>query len=227
MPDSSPGSTEPERITAHHLVERARRLARIAPRPTEPPPRRWSDGDLQAELGRRGVPEKYATAAWAKCRITKALREYVDDLPGRIERGEGLLLLGSVGTGKSSSAGLVCQEAIRRDIGLRWWYVPDLIPALADRTHGEYVYRKCVETPLLVWDDFGVQGLRDWQLGLLDRVVEGRYRRDRPMIVTTNLTRQALQDPSLARMNDRWSERRFVATIAGESMRSDWRTRNA
>jgi len=172
---------------------------------------------------RRGVPEKYADAEWAKCRVRAPLREYIDALPRNVADGRGLLLLGSVGTGKSSSAGLLCQAAIRAEIGFRWWYVPDLIPRLADRQHGEYVAKQCISTPLLVWDDFGVQGLRDWQLGLLDRVVEGRYRRNRPMVVTTNLTRKALEDPSLARMNDRWSERRFVLTIAGESMRRDWR----
>lgn len=158
--------------------------------------------------------------------MRKGLGDYVEHLPERIENGEGLLLLGSVGTGKSSAAGLVCRAAVRADIGVRWWYVPDLIPRLADRQHGEHVARQCIQTPLLVWDDFGVQGLRDWQLGLLDRVVEGRYRRNRPMLVTTNLTRQALEDPALARMNDRWSERRYALTIAGESMRSDWKRDN-
>lgn len=172
------------------------------------------------------MPEKYAAAVWAKCRIRDALRAYVDNLEENVEQGAGLLLLGSVGTGKSSAAALVCQEAIRKGIGLRWWYTPDVIPRMSDRQHGEYVVRKQIETPLLIWDDFGVQGFRDWQLGLLDRVVEGRYRRNRPMIITTNLTRKSLEDPSLARMNDRWSERRFVATIAGESMRGTWKDTN-
>jgi DNA replication protein DnaC len=209
-------------ITVSHLVARARRLAQRAPRPTEPPPRVWSEDELLGELRRSGVPDKYAEASWEQCRAKKALRAYVDGLEGFVEQGAGLLLLGPVGTGKSSAAGLICQEAVRRNIAVRWWYVPDVIPKMSDRQHGEYVIRKQIEAPILVWDDFGVQGFRDWQLGLLDRVVEGRYRKNRPMIVTTNLTKGALEDASIARMNDRWAERRYTATLSGESMRRTW-----
>ena len=182
-----------------------------------------SGGEIRSELGRAGVPPKYAAAEWEQCRAADPLREYTGKIRHHRDRGEGLLLLGPVGTGKSSSAALVCGAAVHAGLSVRWFYVPDLVPLLADRDTVAHNMRLCTQADLLVWDDFGVEGLRDWQIGLLDRVVEARYRRDRPMIVTTNLARKSLEDPSLARLNDRWSERRYVITISGESMRRTWR----
>ncbi len=124
------------------------------------------------------------------------------------------------------AAALVCGAAVHAGLSIRWFYVPDLVALLAARETLNHTLKLSMAADLLVWDDFGVEGLRDWQIGLLDRVVEARYRRDLPMVVTTNLSRKSLEDPSLARLNDRWSERRYVVTISGDSMRSTWRDRN-
>lgn len=185
-----------------------------------------SGGEIRSELGRSGVPPKYAAAEWEHCRAAGPLRDYVADIRAHRDRGEGLLLLGPVGTGKSSSAALVCGAAVHAGLSIRWFYVPDLVPLLAAKETLNHTLRLSMDADLLVWDDFGVEGLRDWQIGLLDRVVEARYRRDLPMVVTTNLARKSLEDPSLARLNDRWAERRFVVTISGDSMRKTWRDRN-
>ena len=183
-------------------------------------------GEIRAELGRAGVPPKYAAATWEDCRAADPLRDYVRDLPKHRQRAEGLLLLGPVGTGKSSAAALVCAAAVPAAMSVRWFYVPDLVALLADKATLNHTLKLSMAADFLVWDDFGVEGLRDWQIGLLDRVVEARYRRDLPMVVTTNLARKSLEDPSLARLNDRWAERRFVVTISGDSMRKTWRDRN-
>lgn len=185
-----------------------------------------SGGEIRSELGRAGVPPKYAAAEWEHCRAAEPLREYTGKIRHHRNRGEGLLLLGPVGTGKSSSAALVCGAAVHAGLSVRWFYVPDLVALLASKETLNHTLKLSMAADLLVWDDFGVEGLRDWQIGLLDRVVEARYRRDLPMVVTTNLSRKSLEDPSLARLNDRWSERRYVVTISGDSMRSTWRDRN-
>ena len=141
-----------------------------------------SGGEIRSELGRAGVPPKYAAAEWEQCRAADPLREYTGKIRHHRDRGEGLLLLGPVGTGKSSSAALICAAAVHARLTVRWFYVPDLVPLLADRDTVAHNMRLCTQADLLVWDDFGVEGLRDWQIGLLDRVVEARYRRDRPMV---------------------------------------------
>jgi len=175
-------------------------------------------------LLRAGVPERYAEAVWRKAKAQAALLEYTNNVLKHVADGAGLLILGPVGTGKSSSAGLVCREAIKQGLSVHWDYVPDLIAELNDRTKADHVFRRAVVADIEVWDDFGVGGLQDWQIGLLDRIVERRYSRSKPMIVTTNLSKTTLtQTDELQRMVDRWLERNFVVTVSGMSMRKTWR----
>lgn len=213
-------------MTTADLLARVEEVRRKQPPLTATRPRRLSGGEIRSELGRAGVPPKYAAAEWEQCRAAEPLSEYTGKIRHHRNRGEGLLLLGPVGTGKSSSAALVCGAAVHAGLSIRWFYVPDLVALLASKETLNHTLKLSMAADLLVWDDFGVEGLRDWQIGLLDRVVEARYRRDLPMVVTTNLSRKSLEDPSLARLNDRWSERRYVVTISGDSMRSTWRDRN-
>lgn len=189
----------------------------------------WSSGRgrelLRRSLTGFGVPPLYATATWDECRAGKALREYTDRLASHMASGRGLMLLGPVGTGKSSAAGLVAQEVVKLEKRVIWWYVPDLLAEMREPREARAIVKASSGVDVLIWDDFGVAGLPEWQIGMLDRIVENRYQRQKPMIVTTNLSRQALEDPALARINDRWAERRFVVTIGGESMRRTWRDR--
>lgn len=187
-----------------------------------------SDGELRAELHRAGVPERYSGATLEDCRVRVALEEYLAKLDSHLTNGRGLLLAGPVGTGKSSAAGIVCKEAVRLGKTIAWWYLPDLFQILGGRDWqsqdlARLTIQRSIGADLLVWDDFGVAGLPEWKIGLLDQIVEGRYRRDRPMLVTTNLSKKSLEDPALARLNDRWAERRFAIVISGESMRRTWR----
>jgi DNA replication protein DnaC len=172
------------------------------------------------------VPDVYAKAEWSKCNARKPGEEYAKDLAKYKEQGRGLIVMGDVGTGKSSLAGLLCGEALKLDLTVRWVYVPDLVSDLADKTIAREVMRSAVASDIEVWDDFGVGGLQGWQIGLLDRIVERRYQWNRPMIVTTNLGRKTLVEnasPDLRRLVDRWREKGFLITMSGESMRRTWR----
>lgn len=138
--------------------------------------------------------------------------------------GRGLLLMGPVGTGKSSAAALICKSAVMAHRTVLWQYVPDLIDSLTNKAQARQdVIRRAGQADLLVWDDFGVRDMADWELGFLDQIVERRYREFRPMVITTNLTATDLRgDTRLLRITDRWRERtaREAVTLSGESMRN-------
>ena len=196
----------------------------------EPTPERqidWRSGNgqklMSRLLGSAGVPKLYQKAEWEKCRAEAPLREYARQMRRNVAQGRGLLILGPVGTGKSSAAGLVCRHAVTLDLSLLWVYVPDMLALLREPKEFRDLVARSKRADVLVWDDFGVTGVADWQIGSLDRIVEHRYREMKPMIVTTNLAREDLETEALERLNDRWSERRFVVTISGDSMRKDWR----
>lgn len=131
------------------------------------------------------------------------------------------MILGPVGTGKSSTAGILARAAVEADLVVRWEYVPTMLDAVEDRRSRREVFDRQRSADLLVWDDFGVGGLTEWQVGLIDRVVEHRYSRLKSMIVTTNVSLELLRtDPLLARFIDRWRQRTRPLEIGGRSMRT-------
>lgn len=170
-------------------------------------------------LARCGVPEKYGHAVVEKCMARAALQQYLDRLPAEIASGSTLILHGNPGTGKSSAAGVICRESLKAGFSVAWFATADLIDALASYEHRKQAMARAGRMDLVVLDDFGVGGLGDREIGLLDRVVELRYQRTKATVVTTNYSLKTLAAPELSRIMDRWRERPRKIALVGESMR--------
>ena len=184
-------------------------------------------------MRRGGIPEAYLEADWGRVR-SLAVYEWAAAINARTYSradasprqprfaGRGLLLLGPVGTGKSSAAALACRAAVKGGRSVLWQYVPDLIDELSDKPAKRADAVRRAAADLLVWDDFGVRDAADWELGYLDQIVERRYRDFKPMVVTSNLTATDLAtDTRLQRIVDRWRQRTAcdMVVLSGESQR--------
>lgn len=175
-------------------------------------------------LRRAGVPDLYGDASWANVAHAKrSLTTYAKSIEERVRLGEGLFLAGPVGTGKSCAAGLIARSAVMRDIAVVWQHVPDVIGKITT-PEGKHQLWRASAAELLIWDDFTLAGLTDWQVRELDRVVERRYSSRRSMVVTTNVTQAAMEAPEVRRMADRWGDRCQWVTMSGESLRRGWKT---
>lgn len=202
------------------------RVVAQGPSPTsEPAPVDWTTGEgrerLDFWLRHASVPDEYRDVAYDRCRVENEVRAFNATLDVRCGRGEGALILGPVGTGKSSTAALVVHEAVKRKMSARWTYVPDLCDLMLN-TYKRQEYRAMQVSPdVLVWDDFGVRPFSEFEIGVLDQIVEARYRMKKTMIITTNLTMDVLRgDPKFARMVDRWRQRNEAWVITGASQRT-------
>ena len=67
-----------------------------------------------------------------------------------------------------------------------------LLPALMAGTN---IFPAFAATPLLILDDFGMERGTEYGLEQVYSVIDSRYRSRRPLIVTTNLTLQQIQNP--------------------------------
>ena len=127
--------------------------------------------------------------------------------------------------GKSIFAGCIANALMEKEISVCMTnfalILNDLAASFKDRN--EYIARLC-SFPLLILDDFGMERGTEYGLEQVYNVVDSRYRSGKPLIVTTNLTLEELQNPedtAHARIYDRLTEMCCPVCITGENFRKD------
>ena len=158
-----------------------------------------------------------------KCPQMCYAREYVECWELMKAENHGLILWGSVGTGKSYFAGCIANALMEKEVSVCMTnfalILNDLAASYKDRN--EYISRLC-SFPLLILDDFGMERDTEYGLEQVYNVVDSRYRSGKPLIVTTNLTLEELQNPedtAHARIYDRLTEMCCPVCIMGENFR--------
>lgn len=77
---------------------------------------------------------------------------------------------------------------------------------------------------LLILDDFGVERHTEFAQELMYHIINGRYNRRKPMVITTNMTLQQLKNPgslSEQRLHDRILEVCVPVCFDAESLRRE------
>ena len=93
--------------------------------------------------------------------------------------------------------------------------------AASCKDRNEYIARLC-SFPLLILDDFGMERGTEYGLEQVYNVIDSRYRSRKPVIATTNLTLEELQNPedtAQARIYDRLTEMCTPVRITWENFR--------
>ena len=137
----------------------------------------------------------------------------------------GLLLWGSVGTGKSFLAGCIANALMEQEVPVRMTNFARITNELNSSFSGRnaVVDRLC-RYPLLIIDDFGMERGTEYALEQVYNIVDSRYRSQKPLIVTTNLTLDEIrhpQDTAHARIYDRILEMCVPISCIGASLRKE------
>lgn len=154
--------------------------------------------------------------------ITAAMKNYVKHFQKFKSEGKGLLLYGTVGTGKTYHAACIANALIDEGYSVRMTNFTRITNALfSAEDKNEYIdaLNKC---SLLILDDLGVERNTDYMLEQVFNIVDARYRSGLPFIVTTNLSAQELkktEDIKLTRIYDRILERCHPVRVEGVSRR--------
>ena len=158
-----------------------------------------------------------------KCPQMEKARRYVERWEQISTGNYGLILWGEVGTGKSYFAGCIANALMEKEISVCMTnfalILNDLAANFKDRN--EYISRLC-SFPLLILDDFGMERGTEYGLEQVYNVIDSRYRSRKPLIATTNLTLEELQNPedtAHARIYDRLIEMCTPVCITGENFR--------
>ncbi len=168
---------------------------------------RQAEAAMQERFGRAGVPtrlrgrsfDNYEALEERQRHALTVCRDFAERFEDHLVLGSTLVLAGKTGTGKGHLAAAVCMAAMRagrtaffatsREIllMLRASWSDKAAPSELD------VLRHLTGVDLLVIDDIGVQFGTDAERDQLFSVIDGRYREQRPMILTTNLSAAQLQ----------------------------------
>lgn len=155
--------------------------------------------------------------------ITEAMRKYVDNFKYFRKEGKGLLLYGSVGTGKTFAACEVANALVDKGYPVLVTNFARLINTMQERYDEKQKYIDSLnDFDLLVIDDLSTERDTSYMTEQVYNIVDSRYRSGLPMIITTNLSPTEIKntsDISKQRIYDRILERCHPIQISGESRR--------
>jgi len=138
----------------------------------------------------------------------KMAKKYVAEWDEMRKNNRGLLLWGDTGTGKSFTAACIANALIDKGARVMMTGLPWLIEELSGRYYkskNEFI-DSLNGYSLLIIDDLGTEHSSAYSIEQIYRIIDGRYRSNKPLIVTTNLTpdlMRAEQEVSYKRIYDR------------------------
>lgn len=183
------------------------------------------------ELRRAGFPDDemqnwtFAADDRTNEHITNVALKYVENFDTMRESGKGLLLYGTVGTGKTFTAACIANALIDKGFPCLVTNFARLINTISGMYDGKQEYIDGLNRfALLVIDDLASEADTEYRNEIIFNVIDSRYRAGLPMIITTNLTAAELKksaDIRKQRIYSRLFERCIPVEVAGSDRRRD------
>ena len=172
------------------------------------------------------IARNLAMNAYKEMQFSKSIkdltfaRRYVEGFENFYKKGQGIVLSGDVGTGKTFTAGCIMNALYEKGVSVLMMNIAHLIPELEKFGNTE-IFSRIAEYDLFILDDFGLQSsaYADEKLYM---IVETRYSSGKPMIVTTNISKVMFAEETNLRRRatyDRLIEKNAFITLEGKSMR--------
>lgn len=177
-----------------------------------------------AEMRAAGMADKavrgYTFAAAEDTEEIRRCKIYADHFDEAKESGRGLLFWGNTGSGKTYAAACIANQIVDRGIPALVTSFPKILAA--GWNERAQIARQLNAYSLLVLDDLGAERGSDYALETVYMVIDERYKSGLPLIITTNLSLKALNNPQsmeYQRIYDRVLEMCTPICFKGESRR--------
>lgn len=162
-------------------------------------------------------PTKY------NARNLKLCQRYAEKFDLMLEKNQGLLFWGDVGTGKSFAAACIANYLLERKIPVIMTSFVKLLEVIqASREEEPAILNRLGYAKLVIFDDLGAERGTDYALEKVYNIIDSRYRKGLPMILTTNLTIEEMKrdmDTRYSRIYDRIFEICYPMQFTGPSWR--------
>ena len=156
-------------------------------------------------------------------KLSDAMMRYADNFAEFRKDNKGLLLYGSVGTGKTYYAACIANRLLDNGYRVLMTNFARLTNQIQGMFEGKQEYIDSLNRySLLIIDDLGAERKSEFMQEMVFNIIDSRYRSGLPFIITTNLTGDELKKPQeigYSRIYDRILERCFPIEISGPSRR--------
>lgn len=156
-----------------------------------------------AKIRREGFPEadmqnwSFDKADGSNDKLMNAARKYAENFDEFRKNGKGLLLFGTVGTGKTYAAACIANALIDKGVPVLMTNFARIANTVGGMWEGKQEYYDSLNRyPLLILDDLAAERKTEYMSEIVFNVIDSRYRAGLPLIVTTNLTSEELKHPS-------------------------------
>jgi DNA replication protein DnaC len=117
-------------------------------------------------------------------------KRYADTFADRLQDGKGLLMIGSIGAGKTHLAAAIANQLLAAGIPVIFKTAIDLLSDIRSTYDTETQESKVVDTygtvELLILDDLGKEKVTAWAASMIFSIINARYENMLPTIITTN-----------------------------------------
>lgn len=147
---------------------------------------------------------------------------YVDRWNKMCSENIGLLLWGEVGTGKSYFAACIANALVEQCVSVKMTNFAAILNDLFSCDDKNEYINRLNESSLLIIDDLGIERDTEYALEQVYNIIDARYKSNKPLIVTTNLSLTELKHPvdtAHKRIYDRVLEMCVPIRFNGENMR--------
>ena len=178
------------------------------------------------------IDSKFKDCTFATCKVVpdnkrqvKLCKSYADRFEEMMEKNQGLLLYGNVGTGKSYLSACIANtimERLHSVCATSMVKIMDMARDFKEKDTLTNLEAKMMKADLLILDDLGAESESNYAKEIVYRVIDGRYRIKKPMVITTNLTLESMQncmDIDKKRVYDRILEVCYPMQFNGKSFR--------
>lgn len=163
-------------------------------------------------------------------KVIDIMRRYVDNFPAMLKAGKGLILCGSVGTGKSYAAACAANALIDAGTPCMMTNFNRIVNTINDSFEGRQNYIDSLnDFDLLIIDDLAAERDTEFMAEQVMNIIDARYRAGLPLIVTTNLTVGELSsttDIRKQRVFSRLIEMCVPVTVTGRDRRKSKAAQN-
>lgn len=153
--------------------------------------------------------------------ISKA-KTYADKWSDMMSKNIGLLLWGEVGTGKTYFAACIANALVENCVSVKMTNFSTILNDLFYENDKNQYIDRLNNHNLLIIDDLGIERDTEYALEQVYNIIDARYKSNKPLIVTTNLSLTEIKNPidtAHKRIYDRVLEMCVPVKFDGENFR--------